>query len=328
MVGKTLHQLGSRILRAITPIALSASLIAAGCETLPEPEVVETPFELRAGDDGPSAAIIKNGEKIADAIVEDEAFIELVEVAAGVMGDLQKAQQKRTGEELDAIAVTTTEPSFAEVMGPGALLKHLGGDPKNLDHIRNLVNEIRENHDLEAASPQDVRYVFELAFDTDEGNDILEDAAEDELVFALAGQCELACTNAYILAMVIPLALFILEMVLAAVFFPFGILIAMFAIAQLNWALTVAGAALNQCLAACDGVPADNGGGELCGGDICQQDEYCWKGVLGIGKDECRSKKKQGNVCSNHGQCQTDCCKLHTWSNPVSKTCRPANACN
>ena len=160
------------------------------------------------------------------------------------------------------------------------------------------------------------------------GNDILEDAAEDELVFALAGQCELACTNAYILAMVIPLALFILEMVLAAVLFPFGILIAMFAIAQLNWALTVAGAALNQCLAACDGVPADNGGGELCGGDICQQDEYCWKGVLGIGKDECRSKKKQGNVCSNHAQCNTDCCKLHTWSNPVSKTCRPANACN
>lgn len=89
----------------------------------------------------------------------------------------------------------------------------------------------------------------------------------------------------------------------------------------------MAGAALNQCIAACDGAPVDHGGGELCGGDdISEQDEYCWKGVLGIGKDECGSKKKQGNVCSNHGQCQTDCCKLHAWSNPASKTCRPANA--
>ncbi len=330
MVGLKLQKLGSRIFRALTPIALSVSLVAAGCETLPEPQVAEAPTELRASDPGPSDAILESGKKIAGAIVEDEAFVELVEVAAEVMGDLQQAQLKRSDEELDAIATTTSEPGFAEVMGPGKLLGHLGGTPKHLEHIQSLVNELRENHGLAEASPQDVRYVFELALETDQGNDILEAAAEDELVLALYNPCEQACTNAYILAMVLPLAFFVLEMALAVAFFPFGILIAMFAIAQLNWALTVAGAALNSCLAACDGfVPPDNGGGTLCGGDdLCDQDEYCWKGVLGFGKDECRAKKKQGSVCSNHDHCQSDCCKLHTWSNPVSKTCRPASACN
>lgn len=329
MVAEALHQLGSRILRAFTPLALSASLIAAGCETLPEPEVLDAPFELRASDAGPSAAIIKNGEKLSNAIAQDEAFEELVGVAAELMGDLQQAQLKRTDEEVDAIAITTSESSFAEVMGPGTLLTHLGGNPEDLEQIEFLVKEIREHHGLLGASPQDVGYLFDLALETEKGNDIVDEAVEDEVVLVPNVQCEMACLNAYIFAISIQLMVFVVLMAVAVVTFPFGIPIAMFAIAQLNWALTLAGAALNRCLAACEDIPPNDGGPALCGGDdLCEKDEYCWKGVLGIGKDECRSKKKQGNVCANHDQCQTDCCKLHTWSNPVSKTCRPANACN
>lgn len=79
--------------------------------------------------------MVKHGEQIADAIVADEAFIELIWVAAEVMGDLQSAQEKLPDEHLDAVAVTINEPSFAEVMGPQTLLEHLGGDPKDLDHM-------------------------------------------------------------------------------------------------------------------------------------------------------------------------------------------------
>ncbi|MCH9687058.1 MAG: hypothetical protein K0V04_36825 [Deltaproteobacteria bacterium] len=297
---------------------------------LPQAEVSETPVELRASGEGPSSEIVKNGQKIAQAIVADEAFVELIEVGAEVMGDVHQAQQKLSGEALDGIAVTTTAPAFGEVMGPGTLLAHLGGNPKLLDSMQYLVNEIRDNHDLQGASAQDVRYVFELALETNEGNAILAAAVEDELVLSIYNPCKQLCYNAYVAAMVIPLALFVLEMVLAAATFPFGLLIAMFAIAMLNASLTMAGVLLDQCIAECGGAPPVNNGGNpaLCGGDSCNQNEYCWKGVLGIGKDECRTKRGQGNVCSSHGQCQTNCCKYHTWSNPVSKTCRPANACN
>ncbi|MBV1860003.1 MAG: hypothetical protein KUG77_16440 [Nannocystaceae bacterium] len=82
MVGQRLHQLGAHILRAFTPLALSVSLAAAGCETAPEPEAVESGVELRASNEGPSQEILNNGKKIALAIVADEAFAELIEVSA------------------------------------------------------------------------------------------------------------------------------------------------------------------------------------------------------------------------------------------------------
>lgn len=326
MVGKTLHQLGSRILRAFTPIALSASLIAAGCETLPEPEVVEAPVDLRASGKGPSAEILKNGEEIVDGIVADEAFVELVEVAAELVGDLHQAQQKLSDEDLDAIAITTTEPYFAEVMGPGALLKHLGGDPKDLQQMGALLDELRANHGLKNASADDIGYLFELAFETDEANEIAEDAVEGQIVLALFDPCEQLCHNVYTATATIAIAVFIIAMAVAVVTFPFGILLAQAAVALLNRTLAQAQAQRDVCIAACSGVVLDI---DLCGGDdICDDDEYCWKGVLGIGADECRPKKNQGNTCANHGQCQSGCCKLHVWTNPVSKTCRPANACN
>lgn len=329
MVDKQQQSLGARILRALTPLALSGALVATGCEAS-APDSVDAPAELRASDSGPSAEILKNGDKIANAIVADQAFAELVGVAAEVMGDVAAAQEKLSDEELDAIAQTTTDPSFAEVMKPGTLLKHLGGDPQDLEHMRLLVDELRYTYDLDEASADDVRFVFELAFETDEANDVVEQAVEDEIVVSVYNPCKQLCYNAYVAALVLPLGLFVIEMAVAAATFPFGIIIAMLAIAYLNFALLMAKIGLDQCLAACDGAPASTGNNlELCGGDdLCEQDEYCWKGVLGFGKDECRPKNDKGDVCSNHGQCLSDCCKLHAWSNPVSKTCRPANACN
>lgn len=330
MLYENLQSLGARILRAVTPIALSGALIAAGCDTA-SPSTFDSPVELRASDGEPSPQILKHGDKIANAIATDEAFVELVGVAADVMGDVRKAQDKLSDEELDAIAQTTIDPSFAEVMDPGTLLGHLGGDPKDLKRMQLLVDELRHTYGLDEASPDDVRYVFELAFDTDEADDVVEDAVQDGVVMSVYDPCEQLCYNAYIAGLVVPLALFVIEMAVAGVTLPFGIIIAMLAIAKLNFALLMARIGLRRCLVTCDGAPPASNGNDLtlCGGDdLCEPDEYCWKGVLGIGKDECRPKNEQGDVCANDGQCLSDCCKLHVWSNPVSRTCRPANACN
>lgn len=326
MVGKKLHQLGARILRAFTPIALSVSLAAAGCETAPEREAFDAGIELRASESGPSAKIVKHGKQIANAIVADEAFAELVGVSAEIMGDLHQRQQKLSDEELESIAITTTEPYFPEVMGPGPLLEHLGGDPAHLQQLRLLVNELQENHGLTKASPEDIRYVFELAFDTEQAEELAEDAVEGELVLSLYDPCEQVCHNAYTAIAIIAIAAFAIAMAVAVVTFPFGLILAAIAISLLNRTLAQAQAERDICIAACDGVVLDI---DICGeADICSDDEYCWKGPFGIGADECRPKKNEGQTCSNHGQCDSGCCKLHVWTNPVSKTCRPTNKCN
>ena len=142
MIVTKLQQFGARVLRAFTPIALSASLVVAGCETLPEPEVMDAPINLRASESGPSPEIVENAKDIAAGIVADEAFEELVGVAVEIMVDMRQAQQKLSDEQVDAIAITTTEPSFGEMMGPGTLLGHLGSDPELLDQMELLLTEL------------------------------------------------------------------------------------------------------------------------------------------------------------------------------------------
>ena len=326
MTGTTLHQLGSRLLRALTPVALSVSVAVAGCETGPEPEAAYEPLELRASAEGPSAKMIKHGDAIAKALVADEAFAEYVNVSAQVMGDLHQVQQKLSPEDLEAIAVTTTQPYFAEVMGPEALLEHLGTDPGHFEAMEVLLEELREKHGLQGASPQDIQYVFTLAFESEEAKALLGDAAQDELVLSLYDPCEQACHNAYVATAMVALALFAIAMAVAVVTFPFGLLLAQVAIAMLNRTLAEAQAARDVCLAACNGVVLDI---DLCGdADICDDDEYCWKGPFGIGADECRPKKPEGKTCTSDDHCESGCCKLHVWTNPVSATCRPASKCN
>mgnify|MGYP000152976374 FL=1 len=317
-----LPRIATRALRALTPLTLSASLIAAGCDTGPQ---TAPTVELRAGKGSVSPKIAAQADALAKAIAYDEAFVELVELSAGMMGDLVQAQQKLSDEDVDAIAITTTHPSFADVMGPGPLLAHLGGEPADLAQIKTLVQEIRENHQLHSASPADIGYLFDKALQTEAGAQLLETSVGGELAMMLYDPCEQLCINIYTAAATIAVAAFVIAMGIAAVTFPFGIILAQVAVAALNRALAEAQAERDVCIAACDGEIIEV---DLCGdADICEDDEYCWTGVLGIGADECRPKKNQGRTCANHEQCLSDCCKLHVWTNPVSKTCRPANAC-
>ena len=324
MLRHRLHRIAARTLRVLTPLTLSASLIVAGCDAGPEPTPT-TPAELRAGKPAVSPKVLANADAFAKAIAYDEAFIELVELSAGIMGDLATTQKKLPDDAVDAIVVTTTHPSYADVLGPGSLLAHLGGAPSDIGQIKVLVQELRETHGLQNATPTDIGFLFERALETEAGAQLLETTVADEVVLAFYDPCEQLCINVYTAAATVAVAAFVIAMGVAVVTFPLGIILAQVAVAALNRALAVAQAERDVCIAACDGQVLDI---DLCGdADICEDDEYCWTGVAGIGADECRPKKAQGRTCANHAQCLSDCCKLHVWSNPVSKTCRPANAC-
>ena len=322
-----LRRLGSRFLPALLPLGLSAAMAVAGCEASTTPDADPTQVELR--DSGPSAWIIEQGDEIADAIVADPAFEQLVSVATGIMGDMHAAQQKLPDEEIDSIARTINEPWFSQIMAPGELLGHLGGDPEDLQTMRSLIEHLRTKHGLQEASPEDVGYVFELAIATDGAQQIMTAAVGDELAIDSGDdwdQCTAACYAIYMAGLVIALGFFIAAMAVAVVTFPWGLILAAVAIAVFDRAVAELQAALAVCLAECDGTVGDL---DFCGDwDVCEEDEYCWTGILGIGDDECRPKKENGKVCSKHEKCLSGCCKYHFPSHPVSKVCRPASKCN
>ena len=56
----------------------------------------------------------------------------------------------------------------------------------------------------------------------------------------------------------------------------------------------------------------------------CDNDEYCNKGVAGIGTNVCKKKLAQGKACTKDHQCKSDCCKLYNFK----LQCRPTNKCN
>ena len=319
-------KLRDRIYKALVPLGLSVTLVAAGCEMSTPPPTEEVPIEFRSTEPGPSAWALTHGDAIADAIVADSRFDQLINVAVDVMGDLHAAQQELSDEEVHAITVTTTDPAFAETMDPHALLGHLGGNPEDIDRTRLLIDQLRADHGLMNASPDDAKYVFELALASEGGQAMLIAAVQAGAQGEDWGPCEEVCYAAYLYMLTIIVAFFIAMMVVAAATVPWGIIIALFAVAWFNDWMAHLTATLNACLAECEGISVDL---DLCGGEaICADDEYCWTGVAGIGADECRPKKPQGNVCANHEQCTSGCCKYHFMSHPVSKVCRPANKCN
>ena len=53
-------------------------------------------------------------------------------------------------------------------------------------------------------------------------------------------------------------------------------------------------------------------------------DEYCWKGPLGIGENECRNQKADGKNCGNDDACLSGCCNF----NLFGSECAVPNKCN
>lgn len=80
----------------------------------------------------------------------------------------------------------------------------------------------------------------------------------------------------------------------------------------------------------CSNLACGLGGECVCKSDAdCGDGMWCDTGVVaGIGKNSCKALKSEGQTCSRGGQCESNCCKLHLLTNPVSPVCRPTDKCN
>ena len=56
----------------------------------------------------------------------------------------------------------------------------------------------------------------------------------------------------------------------------------------------------------------------------CMTDEWCWKGPLGIGHNECRPDKENGEPCGRDAKCLSGCCNF----NLFGSKCAVPNKCN
>lgn len=58
----------------------------------------------------------------------------------------------------------------------------------------------------------------------------------------------------------------------------------------------------------------------------CDNDEYCHKGFLGAGRNECRPARSLDLSCGRDAECLSDCCKGGFIG--IGKECKPASECN
>ncbi len=308
----------SSIMRLLGVAGLASSLASSGCD---EPENVV----------GPAAEQRQGGfANIAAQMASDEDFLAVIDVTVELAGELYAAQRTQPGETVEAIAVTINHPSFPETTDPPTLVADLGGNPAHLAQIAALAGVLTERYGLQEATPEQLRVVFATALSKEPARSHLEGAIENEIhdidgdVDTTVDACEALCIAEYSVAASAAVAAYIGELIAAVAAGPAGPVVAIIGLAQFNWTMAETQARLNRCMDECNGIFSDE-----CGWDPdCGNDEYCWKGVLGIGENQCKPLKDEGKVCSRDGQCDTGCCKYHFWSNPVSQVCRPSDRCN
>lgn len=313
-----LKDVSVRVLRTLGMVALSTTLGATACDAPAESEA--TSIVHRDANDA----------QIAQALAQDADFLTLIDGSVELAGELYAAQRTMPDETVEAIAVTINHPSFAETTDPPTLVADLGGNPALLASVRSLSTQLLIRYNLNDAAPERVQAVFTAALQQDDARSHLDGAIENELhdvegdVDTSVDECEALCITEYSVLATIAVTAYIAQLVAAVAAGPVGPVIAVIAIADFNFAMATAQGQLNVCMDECNGIFSNE-----CGWDPdCGVDEYCWRGPLGFGKNECRPIKDEGKVCSRDSQCESDCCKYHFWSNPVSQVCRPSDRCN
>lgn len=330
----------SKFLSSSLCLALVAAALPA-CDSAP----VEAPrlqFEtLRAATPGA-------------AIAADAKFVDLLEVGLDIAAGHIQNQVDRSDEEIDAIARMLQHPDYASNFQEAGLslsdlAVELGMEPASLAQYKQLTEQLIETHGLSSATPEVVQAAFSEAMATAQAQtymtvglqqrlDALGVPTDDGTGSGSSGSdggstggddCEDPCFTTHVTALAAASATFLAALAGAtgtsAVGGPFAVLAAII-IVTTTYAIAVAkiNRAQKECREECLGLDLSD---ECILDSDCNEDEFCYRGPLGFGKNECREDKGESQLCSRHDQCNTDCCKLHI-TMPFSKQCRPADRCD
>lgn len=303
-----MHPLYSRSFAALTAML---ALFACQGEAAPPPNL-ETVHQSGAPYDGPAFAAL--AAHVRDVRVSLSA-------RAGAMTPAQRAAYLQDLVEL--------RPALDD------------GGPAQLTQFTELtgitVNELRQLRDQTMA--------FKLSYPDEPGGpsgpapDNIPELDEEDSAGSVPGgggsssadpDCIDECNDAYNDTATLAEAIYIQESLLCILSAPIGTPIAALlcgaaALVELAATMAIADENRDDCIDVCNGINPD---GECSDDWDCDDSEYCWEGPAGIGDNECRDKKENGQVCSRDGKCESGCCKYDFWVNPVQFTCQPAQDCN
>jgi hypothetical protein len=325
-----------RFLDRFTPaIALTSmiALLTSGLTACEFEQLDESDTELAdAGDDSDE---FRSLEQMAAAVSVDPLFQQMLERSVELTAQRMEAQALMTDEELDAFARTIGDPNYpTEEIDLEAFAEATGVDQTLVTDQMQLAQQLISKYQLGGLTSAQIEAVFSAAAATEANQNFVKGAIEYELEQLddpepndpEVDQCESVCAGQYAVTVAIALQAYVAALAAATLAGPAWPILVAAATAAYAYALAEAQGQVDDCIAICNGEIITD---EECLYDSdCASNEYCWTGVLGWGENECRTEKTQGTTCSRHGQCISGCCKLHVWTNPFSKTCRPADACD
>lgn len=307
-----LFRLFTRFKPAIILAAMVSLLMcgAPGCELASDSE-----FDPIADADTDSDQF-RTMEQTAAQISVDRRFHRMLEKSVMLTEQRIVAQAETSPTDLNAFVwMMQNYPPSLEI-DLDELATYAGMDPTLIHDIVALSQMLIVSYDLGDYEPYQLRSLFEMAASTPANQQYIENAIQ--AMFEVPGWlCEAGCTAAFVAATTAATTAYVAALAGAP------ILTAVLATTTYIHAMAAAEGVRSRCMDDCHGSTNE------CEIDAdCSSTEFCFKGTLGFGTNKCKPKKGQGSLCSRHRKCISGCCKLHLLTNPFSKTCRPASACN
>ena len=320
----------SKLVVALSSMVALMTSSLTGCVGLEGSDSIE--FEDSSANASADDEDFRSLAQAAQSLSADPVFHSLLASTVAMTAQYAASQLELTDHDLNAYMVTVGHADYSELIDLDQFLEASAVERALVDEQMELVTQLIASHELQGLSATQLEQLFAAATVTADSRAYLEGAIENE-IHVLTGtidttidDCEALCIAIYATTAALELSGYISILAGATLAGPVWPFIVGLASVGYGVALASAEGAKDECFGECAGeVPSEE---ECLQDSDCASNEFCWAGVIGIGANECRPEKSQGETCARHGQCSSDCCKLHVWTNALSKTCRPANKCN